>query len=110
MINCDSIKALQIKTLVVSNLVFPSNTILSLFFLSFLVTHLYFLISGMIVQIFTPTTELAIPTEAPSNEANAKIETQLLTAETKTRNCSKYFKSLHVFLLTVSFYHVTYAS
>ena len=37
-------------------------------------------------QIFNPTAELVIPTETPTNEANAEIETQPLTAETKTRN------------------------
>ena len=50
---------------------------------------LYFLIPAVNAQIFNPTTELAIPTRTPTNDANAEIEIQPLTAETKTRKCSK---------------------
>ena len=42
-----------------------------------------FLIPAVIVQIFNPTTELAIPTGKPTNEANAETKTQPLTVETK---------------------------
>ena len=41
----------------------------------------------MIPQIFNPTGELLIPTETPTNGANAKIETQTLIAEIETRKC-----------------------
>ena len=41
----------------------------------------------MISQIFNPTGELLIPTETPTNGANAKIETQPLKAEIETRKC-----------------------
>ena len=41
----------------------------------------------MIAQIFIPTAKLEIPTGTPTNEANAEIETQPLTAETKARKC-----------------------
>ena len=41
------------------------------------------------MQIYCPTAELAMLTGTPTNEANQKIETQLLTAETKDRKCSK---------------------
>ena len=39
-------------------------------------------------QIFNSTVELEMPTGTPTNEANAEIEKQPLTAETKTRKCS----------------------
>ena len=59
------------------------------FFISFLIIELYFLIVAVNVQIYNPTAELAMLTGTPTNEANEKIETQLLTAETKDRKCSK---------------------
>ena len=51
----------------------------------------YCLIPTILVfaQIFNPTAELAIPKETSANEVNPRIETQLLTAETKTRKYSK---------------------
>ena len=79
---------LDIRTSIVSKLAFPSNTILSCFFLFFLIIDLYYLIPTVIAQIFNPTAELAIPTGTSTNEANAEIETQPLTAEIKTK-CSK---------------------
>ena len=82
-----SIKALAIKTLIAFNLVFGKNAILSCF--SLCIIDLYFLILVIIAQFFNPTVEFAIPREAPTNEANAEIETQSLTAKTKTRKCSK---------------------
>ena len=47
----------------------------------FLRIDLYFLIPAVIAQIFNPTAELP---GTPTNEANAEIETQSLTTETKT--------------------------
>ena len=41
----------------------------------------------MIAQIFNPTAELATPRGTPTNEAIAKMETQPLKGETKTK-CS----------------------
>ena len=38
---------------------------------------------------FNPTAELAIPTGTPTNEPNAEVETQSLTAETKEIKFSK---------------------
>ena len=87
--NIQSIKTLQIKTLIVCSLSFPSNTILSCTFLFFLITGLYVLIHAVIAQIFNATEKLVIPTVIPTNEANADIEAQTLTIETKTRKCSK---------------------
>ena len=37
----------------------------------------------MIAQMFNPTAELVIPTKIVTNEANAEIETQPVTVETK---------------------------
>ena len=37
----------------------------------------------MIPQMFNPTAELVIPIETQANEANAEIETQPVTVETK---------------------------
>ena len=48
-----------------------------------MIIDLYFLILAVIAQIFNHTAELVIPKGMPSNEANAEIETQPLTAEVK---------------------------
>ena len=47
----------------------------------------------MIAQTFVPTVELVIPTGTQTNEANAKIETEPVTVETKISQCSVQFKS-----------------
>ena len=39
-----------------------------------------------------------IPTKAPANKVNRKIEAHLLAAETKTKNGLNQFKVLHTFL------------
>ena len=83
------IKASGIKTFIVSNLVLGSNTISSYFFLFFLIIDLYILISGVALQIFIPTLELAIPSRTPINEANAEIKTHPVTTEIKKRECLK---------------------
>ena len=77
------------RTAIVANLAFPSHTILSCFFLFFLIIDLYFLIPAVIAHIFNLTAELAMPTGTPTIEANAEIGTQPLTAEMKTRKCSE---------------------
>ena len=66
----ESIKALEIKTLIVSNLAFPSNTILSCSFLFFLIIYIDFLIA----QVLNPTTQHVITIEMSSNEASAEIQ------------------------------------
>ena len=75
-------KALDITTLIASNLALPSssNTILSCFFLFFLIidlTNFYYYCRTR--NTYRKTT----------NEANAAIEMQPLVAETKIRKCSK---------------------
>ena len=57
----ESIRALDSRCSIICNLASPSNTILSYFFLFFLIIDLYFLFPTVIAQIFNPTTELAIP-------------------------------------------------
>ena len=85
-----SIKALEIKILIVFTLAFTGNTISSCFFLFFLIIDLYFLIPAMIAQIFNPIAyKEPIPKprntyKEPTNEANAETETQLLTEKMKT--------------------------
>ena len=100
MVNIWSIKAVEIKTLIVFNLVFANN-ILSCFSVFFMIIDLYFLIHAMISQVFISTTELAIPIGTPTNEANA--ETDHITT-TESRNKSKKMfeviqSPIYVFLL-----------
>ena len=68
------IKALEIKTSTVYNLVFANNTIVSCLFFLFLDNWLIILISPATAQISSPTAELAIRTRTPTNEANGEIE------------------------------------
>ena len=80
---------LDIRTLIVSNLVFPYNTILScFFFFFFLIIDLYFLIPKVIAKSFTPTEDFVIATGAQTNEANAEMGTKPVTVESKTIKCS----------------------
>ena len=50
---------------------------------------LCFLIPSVIAQTFIPTAELAILAGIPTIEATAESESHLVTAEKKTRLCSK---------------------
>ena len=50
-----------------------------------LISDFYFFIPAVITKIFNSTAELAVSTRRPTNELNAQTGTQLLTAETKTR-------------------------
>ena len=75
------IKALEIRNSIVFSL------ILSCFFFFFII-DLYFLIPAVIALIFLPTAELVIPTGTQTNKANAEIETQPVTIETKIKKCS----------------------
>ena len=77
----ESIKALETRASIVSNIVFPSNTILSSSFLFFLIIDLYFLIPVVITQSFFVAPELVIPAGIPTNEENGKILTQAVTVE-----------------------------
>ena len=69
---------------------FPNNTILSCFFLFFLVIDLYFSILTVVVQTFNPIAELVIPIGIPRKEAKAEMEIHPITVETKIRKCLTY--------------------
>ena len=73
-------KALEIKTSIIFHFGFPNNTILSCFFLFFLIIDLYFLIPAVIAQIFNPISELVIPIGIPMKEAKAETETDPVIA------------------------------
>ena len=85
----ESVKALEIKALMLFNLDFASKTILPCFFFSFfLIINLYFLYPAVIAQIFNPIAELVIPLGIPNKETKAEIEIHPVTAEAKIRKCS----------------------
>ena len=75
-------KDLEIKTSILFNLDFASNTILScFFFFFFLFIDLYFLILVVIAQIVNPIAELVIPIGIPTEEAKAEMETHPIIVE-----------------------------
>ena len=61
----ESIKALDIKTSSLLNLVFASNTILLCLFFFFLIIDLYFLITVVIAQFFNSTAEFVMSAGIP---------------------------------------------
>ena len=63
------------------NLDFASNTILSCFFLFFLIIDLYILIPAVVTQLFNAIVELAIPIGIPTKEAKAEMETHPVIVE-----------------------------
>ena len=67
----ESIKDLKIKTSMLFNLDFASNTILSCFFYFFLIIDLYYLIPKVIAKIFNPIGELVIPIGIPRKKVKA---------------------------------------
>ena len=77
----ESIKTLESLTLIISNVSFPGNTMLSCFFFSFLIIYLYFLIPKVVTKIFIPTAELEILTGTQPNEANEEVETLIMEAK-----------------------------
>ena len=81
-------KALQIKISISCNFGFASNTILSCFFVFFIIIDLYFLIPAVIAQTFIPIAELVIPIGLPIKEAKAEIEIYPVIVEAKTRKYS----------------------
>ena len=77
------IKALEVKTSMVSNIFFASSTILLCFFFFALIFDLDFLTPAVITQIVIVAAELAIPTGIPVKEAKVKMETPPATVEAK---------------------------
>ena len=79
----ESIKAFKIKTSMLFNLDFASNTIWSCFFFFFLIIDLQFLILAVIAQIFNPIAELVIPIAISNKKAKIEIEIHPVIAEAK---------------------------
>ena len=101
MINVWVIRALETKNSIIYSLAFANNTILLRFFFFFFFDWLEFFIHAVNAHIFIPTAEIAIPTRTVNNKANAEIEANPLTAETKIRKPSKPFKnSAHFYMLS----------
>ena len=78
--------------MIVFNLVFSNNSILSYFLLFFLIIEIQILIPAVIVQVFNTTAEFAIPTGTSTYDANAEIETAPMKAETKKENAQTLHK------------------
>ena len=79
------IKALEITTSMLFNLVFANNFILCLFCF-FLVIDLYFLICAVIVQILNLIAELAIHIRILNKEPKAEIDTVTIEAKIRVFN------------------------
>ena len=86
----ESIKALEIKTSTVIDLIFGSNTISSCVFFFFLIIDLYFLISAVIASIFMIAVELKeyYCRGVPTKEAKEEIGIHPVTVEAKITKCS----------------------
>ena len=94
----ESIKDLEIKTSMLFNLDFANSTFLSCFFYFFLIIDLDILIPAASAHIFNPIAELVIPVGIPKKESKAEAEMHPLTAETKIRTYSIYFRAVKTFL------------
>ena len=70
------------------NLDFANNTILSCFFLFFLIVDLYLLIPAVITPSFNPIVELAIPIGVPTKKSKAEMETHPVIVETTINESS----------------------
>ena len=92
------IKAQEIKTSILFNLVFANNTILSCFFFFFLIINSYFLIPVVIAQIFILTAVLVIPKGIPAKKAKAEVETHQVTAKAKVSKRSIKLKVVPTFV------------
>ena len=78
------------------NLDFANNTISSCFFFFFLIIDSYFLIAGVIAQIFNPIAELVIPIGIPTKEIKVEIRTYPVIVEPKIKNLFVLF--IHQFI------------
>ena len=64
------------------------NTVLSCFFLYFLIIDLCSLIPAVFVQVFNHAAELEISIGMPYKEAKTEMEIHPVTSESKIRKCS----------------------
>ena len=83
-----SVNALEIKTFMFFKLVLAKNTVLSCFFLYFLIIDLCSLIPAVFVQVFNHAAELEISIGMPYKEAKTEMEIHPVTSESKIRKCS----------------------
>ena len=81
------IKALEIKASMAFNLFFANKMIL-LYFFSFLIIDLCFLIPAVIAQNFYSNAELVMPIEIQTKGSKAEIETHPIIADAKIDKCS----------------------
>ena len=81
MTNIGLIKALEIKTAMIFNLILANNNMLLCFFFFLLIIDLYFLVPAIITQFFNPITELVSPIGISTKEAKAEMETLSIAAE-----------------------------
>ena len=79
-------KALEIKSSMLFDLVFANHFIMLLFF--FLIIDLYFLILAATAQIVNLIAELVIPIGIPSKKTKSEIEIYPEIVEAKIRKCS----------------------
>ena len=75
------VKALNVKTSMLFNLVFASNTHLSCFFFYFLYIDLYFIIHAVCADIFNLIAELVTPIGLSNKVAKVEIKIHPATAE-----------------------------
>ena len=80
----ESIKAFEIKSPILFDLNFASNSILSSFFLFFLTIDSYFLLPTVIAQIFNLIPGIVIPIGIPIKETKEEMERHPVSAEPKT--------------------------
>ena len=75
------IKALEIKTAMIFNLILANNNMLLCFFFFLLIIDLYFVVPAIITQFFNAITELVSPIGISTKEAKAEMETHAIAAE-----------------------------
>ena len=76
------IKALEIKTAMIFNLILANNNnMLLCFFFFLLIIDLFFLVPAIITQFFNAITELVSPIGISTKEAKAEMETHAIAAE-----------------------------
>ena len=83
----ESLKTLVIKSSILCNLFFASNTFDHSFLFLILIIYLYVLIPATVARLLNPIAELVVPVGIPSKETKAEIETHSVIAETNIRKC-----------------------
>ena len=81
------LRALEIKTFILFNLDFASNTILWYFFFFLPIIDIYFLNNTVIARIFNTFTKLTIAIGVSSKEGKAEIKIHPVIVEAEIRKC-----------------------